>query len=177
MCDKNGDRDKEWCAECAHQTDYGKKKSRARFKENPIVDIDLSRPMSVLMSELRSDVCKVRGKLTSMRMGLGWDDRIEHIEGLMSCGLIAMYDSMKEFKKFEDKFAKKDELPVKTDTGFEVGTRVQFQHWSQDILIKGTVQVKGKGASKIEVDADYLGIGDRIFVVSNHILDLIPKEN
>lgn len=64
---------------------------------------EMDKPLSELMEELRNDITKVRGKLFDIKYSYGWKDRIEHIEGGLTCMLVAMYDTMEEFKKFEEK--------------------------------------------------------------------------
>lgn len=64
---------------------------------------EMDKPLSELMEELRRDVSKIRGKLSDIRRSYGWDDRIEHIEGGLTCMLVAMYDTMEEWKRFEEK--------------------------------------------------------------------------
>lgn len=64
---------------------------------------DMDKPLSELMKELRYDISKVRGKLHDIKYAYGWKDRIEHLEGGLTCMLVAMYATMEEWKKFEDK--------------------------------------------------------------------------
>lgn len=64
---------------------------------------EMNKPLSELMEELRSDINKVRGKLWDIKQSYGWDDRIEHIEGGLTCMLIAMHSTMEEWKKFEER--------------------------------------------------------------------------
>ena len=64
---------------------------------------EMDKPLSVLIEELRSDVAKVRGKLFDIRRSYGWDARIEHIEGGLTCMLVAMHATMQEMEKFENK--------------------------------------------------------------------------
>ena len=60
---------------------------------------EMDKPLSVLMEELRNDIVKVRGKLFDIKQSYGWKDRIEPIEGGLTCMLIAMYSTMEEWKK------------------------------------------------------------------------------
>ena len=64
---------------------------------------EMDKPLSVLMEELRIDISKIRGKLHDIRRSYGWEDRIEHIEGGLTCMLVAMHDTMEEWKEFEKK--------------------------------------------------------------------------
>jgi len=55
------------------------------------------------MEDLRSDIVKVRGKLFDIKQSYGWEDKIEYIEGGLTCILVAMYDTMQEWKRVEEK--------------------------------------------------------------------------
>jgi len=63
---------------------------------------EMNKPLSELMEELRNDISSIRGKLFDIKMTYGWEDRIEHIEGGLTCMLVAMHSTMKEWEKFED---------------------------------------------------------------------------
>jgi hypothetical protein len=74
--------------------------------ENPIYyksSEEMAKPLSELMEELRSDISKVRGKLHDIKHARGWDDRIEFLEGGLTCMLVAMHHTMSEWKEFEQK--------------------------------------------------------------------------
>ncbi len=64
---------------------------------------EMDKPLSELMEELRHEVDITRGKLHDIKYSYGWGDRIEHIEGGLTCILVAMYETMEEWKRFEDK--------------------------------------------------------------------------
>ena len=64
---------------------------------------EMDKLLSVLIEDLRSDIAKVRGKISDIRRSYGWDDRLEHIEGGLTCMLVAMYATMQEMEKFENK--------------------------------------------------------------------------
>lgn len=64
---------------------------------------EMEKPLSELMESLRNDVSMVRGKLHDIRNSFGWEDRITHIEGGLTCLLIAMHSTMIEWKQFEEK--------------------------------------------------------------------------
>lgn len=63
---------------------------------------EMDKPLSELMEELRMDIDKTRGKLGDIRRSFGWTDRIEDLEGGLTCMIVAMYDTMKELKKWEE---------------------------------------------------------------------------
>ena len=64
---------------------------------------ELDKPLYDLMEQLRNDVCMVRGKLHDIKYTYGWEDRIEHLEGGLTCMLVAMDYIAKEWKTFEEK--------------------------------------------------------------------------
>lgn len=64
---------------------------------------EMNKPLSELMEDLRSDLSKIRGKLFDIKQSYGWDDRIIHLEGGLTCMLVAMYEVMQEWKEFEKK--------------------------------------------------------------------------
>lgn len=67
---------------------------------------EMDKPLSELMEELRNDLSRIRGKLHDIRYAYGWEDRIKHIEGGITCMLIAMYHTMEEWQGFERKSKK-----------------------------------------------------------------------
>jgi len=62
---------------------------------------EMNKPLSELMEELRYDISAVRGKLFDIKMEYGWEDRIDFIEGGLTCMLAAMHTTMKEWEEFE----------------------------------------------------------------------------
>lgn len=68
---------------------------------------EMDKPLSQLMEELRNDISKIRGKLGDIKKSYGWADRIEHIEGGLTCMLSTMYYTMEQWKEFEERQLKK----------------------------------------------------------------------
>jgi NifU-like protein involved in Fe-S cluster formation len=64
---------------------------------------EMDKPLSELMEGLRMEIDKTRGKMHDMKRSYGWADRIEPLEGGLTCMLMAMYGVMMEFKDYEDK--------------------------------------------------------------------------
>lgn len=67
---------------------------------------EMDKPLSELMEELRCDVSRIRGKLHDIKWVNGWDDRIEPLEGGLTCMLVAMHNVMEEWQRFEERQAK-----------------------------------------------------------------------
>lgn len=97
--------DEDRCSECGLLSNKGKKVLMEHHRKNPIYYRDdpsqLDRPLSELMNDLRNQATTIRGKLFDIKFARGWNDRIEHIEGGLTCVIIAMWQTMKEWEKFE----------------------------------------------------------------------------
>lgn len=70
---------------------------------------EMDKPLSELMEELRTEIDNTRGKLHDMKRSYGWEDLIEPLEGGLICMIMAMYGTMMDFKKYEDKQREKAE--------------------------------------------------------------------
>lgn len=80
-----------------------------RTNKNPIwyaSTEEMNKPLSELMEDLRKEVARVRGKLFDIKSLHGWHDRIEDLEGGLTCCIVAMGSVQKEFKDHEAKAAK-----------------------------------------------------------------------
>jgi len=64
---------------------------------------EMDKPLYDLMEQLRIDVLNIRGKLWDIKQTYGWEDRIEHLEGGLTCMLVAMHAMGIEWKEFEKK--------------------------------------------------------------------------
>ena len=58
-------------------------------------------PLGETMEKLRNDIDRVRGKLGDIRKAYGWDGRITHLEGGLTCMLVAMHKVGQDWDKFE----------------------------------------------------------------------------
>lgn len=87
---------------------------RARNLKNPIYGTDLSKPTSACIADVRNKIAEVRGQLTDIMRGKGWEDRMVHVEGLLTCGLVALHDSMQEIYKHELECLEHDKGPSLT---------------------------------------------------------------
>lgn len=67
---------------------------------------DLEKQPHELIEDLRRDVAIIRGKLYDIKSTYGWEDRIEHLEGGLTCLIAAMYQVQSEFEEFESKVSK-----------------------------------------------------------------------
>lgn len=71
-----------------------------------------AKPLSELMEDLRTDVAKIRGKLHDIKFSYGWEDRIEHLEGGLTCMLVAMNGTAEEWRQFEARQKNKEQAKV-----------------------------------------------------------------
>lgn len=74
---------------------------RGKYRKNPIFGTDMTKPASVLTDEMRNKLVEARNILSDVKRGYGWEDRFESVEGLIDCGLICLYEVMKEIAKCE----------------------------------------------------------------------------
>lgn len=84
---------------------------------------EMDKPLSELMESLRNDLAKIRGKLSDIKWSYGWEDRIEHIEGGLSCLLVAMYAVKQEWERFEEKHNSGKKVHGSVATGGDSSTK------------------------------------------------------
>jgi hypothetical protein len=101
--------EKDTCPKCGKWTDKGKSKLEKQHREHPLYGVDFSKPLSDTIEEIRNGIVNLRGKLFDIRMGYpGWGDQTENVSGLLTCGLIVLYEIREQMKKVEEA-RKKDE--------------------------------------------------------------------
>ena len=76
---------------------------RERYRKSPTYGTNFSKPVSVLIEDIRKELTTARGHVTDIMHGSGWEDRVKHIEGLLTCGLVALYTAKEEISKSEIK--------------------------------------------------------------------------
>lgn len=64
---------------------------------------EIDKPLSELMDQLRTDIAVVRGKLSDIKRSYGWDDRLNDLEGGLTCMIVAMASVEDEWKRMERK--------------------------------------------------------------------------
>ena len=69
---------------------------REKYCKHPIFGTDLSKPTSECIEEVRRTILKARGQISDIMSGKGFEDRLKHVEGLLTCGLVALYSEMEE---------------------------------------------------------------------------------
>jgi hypothetical protein len=83
------------------------KEKMALYRERPIFGTDFSKPVSVLIEDVRNMLTDARGKLTDIANGTVWEDRVNDMIGLLSCGISSLHYTKSEIVEFEIKTADK----------------------------------------------------------------------
>lgn len=91
------------CECCGKWTDQGLKKLREESKLNPIFNTDFSKSLPIIIEDVRLKLVSARGTLQDIVSAYGWEDRIENVEGLINCGLMALFDIKKEMENVYNK--------------------------------------------------------------------------
>lgn len=77
-------------------------KRAERYRQNPIYGTDLNRPMSEVINDIRNRMTVLRGQIGDFQFGFpGWSERTQPVEGLLTCGIVALYNVLQELEKFE----------------------------------------------------------------------------
>ncbi len=90
------------CKECGKYS-YQELEDRAvKYRDKPIFGTDLKRPLSEIITGIRRQLLEARNSIHDFEFGYpGWKERTQPVEGLLTCGLVTLYDVIEELKKFE----------------------------------------------------------------------------
>lgn len=92
----------ESCPTCNRWTERGKQQMAVKSREKPIYGTDFSKPLSVLVEELRSDIAKIRGRMSDISYGYpAWREELDCVEGLLTCGLVTLYGTKEKMVDHE----------------------------------------------------------------------------
>lgn len=73
-------------------------------RAKPIYGTDFSKPLSQLIEGLRNEIGKIRGQLSDISYAYpGWGERLKSVEGLLTCGLVALYNTKEEMTASENR--------------------------------------------------------------------------
>lgn len=93
------------CMGCGRMTAEGQRKWRESLK--PIYGTDLSRPLSETIADVRNQLTRARGQLSDVGFRFtGWTDELASVEGLLTCGLIALHRTVEQMQAHEAEHAK-----------------------------------------------------------------------
>lgn len=99
----------ETCPTCRRFTETGRQQLSWHDRAHPLTGIDLSRPLDAVFADIRREMVAVRRKLFDVRMGFtGWAEQVQEIEGLLTCGLIAMHRLQEQAKEHRQLWEKRD---------------------------------------------------------------------
>lgn len=76
---------------------------RERYRQHPIYKTDFSKTTSQLIEDIRNQLVQSRGQLHDIMFGIGWEDRLDNVEGLINCGLTTLYHIKEEVTNSEIK--------------------------------------------------------------------------
>lgn len=94
----------EFCDKCGRMTETGRLAHAERNRKNPIYGTDFSKLTSELVRDIRTSISQARDKIEDLEAGsLLWKDRLKPVEGLLTCGLITLFQVMEEIEKYEKK--------------------------------------------------------------------------
>ena len=62
---------------------------------------EMDKPLSELIEDIRNDLSKIRGKIYDIRTIYGREDQLEHLEGGLSCIIVAASYTVDDLKKIE----------------------------------------------------------------------------
>lgn len=77
--------------------------------KKPIYDTDISKPIPVLIEEVRSRLVEARGNLQDIGDCLGWKDHFDDPIGALNCVLITLYSIKEKVIASENKARKRKE--------------------------------------------------------------------
>jgi hypothetical protein len=61
---------------------------------------DFQKTPDKLVNDIRWDIVNLRGQLSDISKAYpGWKGQLEAVEGLLTCGLISLYDTMKQMEQ------------------------------------------------------------------------------
>lgn len=90
------------CPTCGKWTETGRQKLYAHHRKHPIGKIDLSKPVSQLLNEIREKLILLRGDINDIRFSSPiWDERLNYLEGFLTAGVVCTYNLINETKAIE----------------------------------------------------------------------------
>lgn len=100
----------ETCPACRRYTISGLQELSLQHRARPLTGIDLSRPLDFVIADVRREMVAVRSKLNDISSGFtGWADQVREIEGLLTCGLIAMHRLQEQAKEHRQLWERRDQ--------------------------------------------------------------------
>ena len=81
------------CQTCGKWTTEGLRALQISSRSHPIFlkPDDFKRPISEIIEQLRMELVSVRGKISDIRSAGYWDESLNEVEGLLTCGISYLY--------------------------------------------------------------------------------------
>lgn len=97
----------ETCPTCNRYTHTGLQQLAEQSKS--LYGVDFSRPIEDLIEDVRKQLVQARGQLSDIGYRFtGWTERTKNVEGLLTCGLVALWQLKKEAEEHHKMWADKD---------------------------------------------------------------------
>lgn len=98
----------ETCQTCNRYTISGLQQLSLQHRARPLTGIDLTRPLEFVLADIGREMVAVRSKLNDVSLGFtGWAEQVKDIEGLLTCGLIAMHHLQEQAKEHRQLWEKR----------------------------------------------------------------------
>lgn len=105
----------EHCPTCRRMTLRGQQQFHEEHK--PLYGADMSKPISQLIEDVRSQLVRSRGQLWDIGFRYtGWTDRLASVEGLLTCGLVTLYHEKQEAIESEKRRAEEQRTSSAPET-------------------------------------------------------------
>lgn len=90
------------CPTCGTWTEEGKRKNAEAYLSSPIFRTDLTKKKSEVVALARQKILEARNILDDFAFAYpGWKERVDHVNGLATCGLGALYATIQELEQYE----------------------------------------------------------------------------
>lgn len=95
----------ETCPTCRRYTMKGREQLAVQSRSRPIYGTDLTKPLSEVVESIRHDLAKARGQISDISFGFtGWAEHLACVEGLLTCGLMALHKIKEDMREHEAKY-------------------------------------------------------------------------
>lgn len=99
------------CKCCGRMATSGQQKWRESLPA--LYGVDFTKPISESLAGIRDDLTRARGKLHDIGFRWsGFEQRLEAVQGLLTCGIVALHHNIEEVKDWEKQYADKEAVPV-----------------------------------------------------------------
>jgi hypothetical protein len=91
----------ETCKCCGRYTERGKNQLAMEHRAR----LGIAKPLSEEILTARLQIAAIRGRLSDIGSAYtGWRDRLDSVQGLLTCGLMALHHTMEEMREHERRY-------------------------------------------------------------------------